>query len=126
VGGITIYVLATLLVLITFARRIRQYSTENGLFIKTYLKLLYRHLFIFIPPVAYMISNIPYTILTNLKISSSFLLSMWYLNGRIYSKNLDRNTDRHTDCYHMVTLCLFIESLYERILSEHMVRTMVS
>jgi hypothetical protein len=43
---IAVYLLATLLVLISFARRIRRYGMENGSHIKTFLKLLYTHLFI--------------------------------------------------------------------------------
>jgi hypothetical protein len=67
VAGITIYVLATLLVLISFARRIRRYGTENGSFIKTFLKLFYTHLFIFIPPTAYAVGYIPYAIISLVK-----------------------------------------------------------
>jgi hypothetical protein len=58
-GGIVVYVMATLLILISFARR---YGIENGSYIKTFLKLLYTHLFIFIPPMAYGISHIPYIV----------------------------------------------------------------
>ena len=60
--GILIYVLATLLILISFTRRIRQFGTENGSFIKTFLKLLRTHLFIFIPPITYAVCYIPFTI----------------------------------------------------------------
>jgi hypothetical protein len=38
---------------------------ENGSYIITYLKLLKSHLFIFVPPIAYVISEIPYTIVVN-------------------------------------------------------------
>jgi hypothetical protein len=62
VTGITIYLLATLLVLISFVRRIHHYGTEHGSYIKTFRKLLYRHLFIFVPPIAYGIGYIIYTI----------------------------------------------------------------
>ncbi|CAM4918625.1 unnamed protein product [Rotaria socialis] len=65
VAGLSTYVLAILLILISFARRIRRYGTENGSFIKTYLKLFYSHLFIFIPPIAYAVGYIPYTIVNN-------------------------------------------------------------
>ncbi|CAF3571900.1 unnamed protein product [Rotaria socialis] len=65
VTGLSIYVLATLLILISFARRIRQYGTEDGSFIKTYLKLFYNHLFIFIPPIAYAVGYISYTVIIN-------------------------------------------------------------
>ncbi len=40
---------------------------ENGSRIKTFLKLLYTHLFIFVPPIAYAISQIPYTIVYHTK-----------------------------------------------------------
>jgi hypothetical protein len=65
VTGLVIYVVATLLVLISFAGRIRRYGMENGSYIKTFVKLLYTHLFIFVPPIAYAISQIPYTIVFN-------------------------------------------------------------
>ncbi len=66
VTGLVIYLVATLLVLISFARRIRRYGMrKNVSYIKTFLKLLYTHLFIFIPPIAYIISEIPYTIVVN-------------------------------------------------------------
>jgi hypothetical protein len=65
VTGIMIYILATLLILISFTRRIRRYGTEDGSFIKTFRKLLYVHLFIFAPPIAYIIGYIPYTIVYN-------------------------------------------------------------
>jgi hypothetical protein len=61
-GGILIYVLATLLILISFTRRIRRYGMENGSFIRTFLKLLYTHLFIFVPPIAYAVGYTPFTI----------------------------------------------------------------
>lgn len=63
ISGIIIYVLATVLVLMSFTRRIRRYGTENGSFIKTFLKLLHTHLFIFVPPIAYAVGYVPYTIL---------------------------------------------------------------
>jgi hypothetical protein len=65
--GITVYFLATLLTLISFAYRIRRYGMENGSYIRTFLKLLYTHLSIFVPPIAYSISQIPYTIVYNTK-----------------------------------------------------------
>jgi hypothetical protein len=67
ISGITLYVVATLFVLISFARRIRRYGTENGSFIKTFLKLLYTHLFIFIPPIAYGVGYLPYAIIDLVK-----------------------------------------------------------
>jgi hypothetical protein len=36
---------------------------ESGSYIKTFLKLLYTHLFIFIPPIAYIFGEIPHVIL---------------------------------------------------------------
>jgi hypothetical protein len=63
ITGITIYVLTTVLVLMSFTRRIRRYGTENGSFIKTFLKLLHTHLFIFVPPISYAVGYLPYTIL---------------------------------------------------------------
>ncbi|CAF1945341.1 unnamed protein product [Rotaria magnacalcarata] len=65
VAGLSTYVLAILLILLSFARRIRRYGTENGSFMKTYLKLFYSHLFIFIPPFAYAFGYIPYSIVIN-------------------------------------------------------------
>jgi hypothetical protein len=65
--GITIYVLATLLVLISFSHRISRYGTDNGSRKKTFCKLLYKHLFIFVPPIAYIIVYIPYTIVYSKK-----------------------------------------------------------
>ena len=66
VAGVFIYVLATILILISFARRIRRYGTENGSFIKTFLRLLYTHIFIFVPPIAHGLSYIPYTLMCNI------------------------------------------------------------
>ncbi|CAF3521043.1 unnamed protein product [Rotaria socialis] len=68
--GPTIYVLATVLVLISFPRRIRRYGTENGSFIQTFLKLLYLHMFIFIPSLAYGFSYVPYAIAEGARDSS--------------------------------------------------------
>jgi hypothetical protein len=65
VTGLVIYVLAALLVLISLARRIRRYGMEHGSYIKTFLKVLKSHLFIFVPPIAYVISEIPYTVVVN-------------------------------------------------------------
>ena len=63
--GIVIYILATLLILVSFTRRVREYSTGKGSFLKTYLKLLRSHLFIFVPPITYAVSYIPYTVANN-------------------------------------------------------------
>lgn len=60
--SISMYLIATVTVLISFAQRIRRYGMENDSCIKTFLKLLYTHLFIFIPPISYGLSQIPYTI----------------------------------------------------------------
>ncbi len=67
IAGIAVYVLGTLLVLISFARRIRLYGTENASFMKTFLKVLYTHLFFFVPLIAYGICQLPYTIVVNIK-----------------------------------------------------------
>ncbi|CAF0939961.1 unnamed protein product [Adineta steineri] len=66
-GGIAVYVLATLLMLISFARRIRRYGMENSSYIKTFLKLLWTHLFVFVPPAVYGISQIPYGVILHTK-----------------------------------------------------------
>ena len=60
--GVVTYILATVTVLHSFTRRIQRYGVENRSFCKTFLKLLYTHLFIFAPPIAYAIGYIPYTI----------------------------------------------------------------
>ncbi|CAF3412191.1 unnamed protein product [Rotaria socialis] len=62
VAGLSTYIFAILLSLISFARRIGRYGTDDGSFIKTYLKLFYSHLSIFIPPIAYAVGYIPYTV----------------------------------------------------------------
>ena len=58
--GILIYLLASVLVLISFARRIRQYGTENNSRMKTFRKLLRTHWFVFLPPLAAAICTTPY------------------------------------------------------------------
>jgi len=63
--GILIYLVASLFVLVSFARHIRQYGTDNGSSIKTFFKLLYNHLFIFVPPISYIVGFIPYAIVYN-------------------------------------------------------------
>lgn len=65
--GITAYILATILVLGAFTKRVRKYRKEAGSFLRTYLKLFRAHLFIFIPAVSYGISVIPYSAVMNLK-----------------------------------------------------------
>lgn len=66
-AAIVIYVLAYIIILISFTRHIRDHGMEKKLFIKTFLELLRRHLFIFLPPIAYTLSYIPYTIVINTK-----------------------------------------------------------
>ena len=65
--AIVVYVVANIIILISFTRHIRIHGLENNSFIITFLKLLYRHLFIFIPPIAYAVCYIPYTIVINTK-----------------------------------------------------------
>lgn len=65
--GIATYVLITILVLVSFARRIHYYGMENGSRIKTFCKLLRSHLLIFVPPLAFTICQLPYTIVVNTK-----------------------------------------------------------
>ncbi|UJR38523.1 hypothetical protein I4U23_031191 [Adineta vaga] len=50
---VLIYLVATVLSLIGFVRRIRAYGMEKRSWIGTFLKLFYSHIFIFIPPVVY-------------------------------------------------------------------------
>ncbi|CAF1276017.1 unnamed protein product [Adineta ricciae] len=52
---ILIYLIATVLCLIGFARRIRGYGLENRSYFRTFMKLFYRHLFIFVPLIVYTI-----------------------------------------------------------------------
>ncbi|CAF4256154.1 unnamed protein product [Rotaria magnacalcarata] len=98
VAGLSTYVLAILLILISFARRIRRYGTENGSFMKTYLKLFYSHLFIFIPPFAYVFGYIPHTIVINTQDTSQLYFqcgismdNVWpelsYSSGEIMAEN---------------------------------------
>ncbi len=67
IAGIAIYLVATVIVLISFSLRIHDYGMENDSCIITFLKLLKSHLFIFLPPVAYGICQLPYTIVVNTK-----------------------------------------------------------
>jgi len=67
IAAIAAHVMAAVLALINFARRIHYYGVENGSCIKTFLKLLYIHLFIFVPLIVYIICYIPYTIVVNTK-----------------------------------------------------------
>jgi hypothetical protein len=87
-AGIAVYLLATLLVLISFTRRIRRYGMENGSYIKTFLKLLYTHLFIFVPPIAYGISQIPYTIAYRTKYQEDTYLQCGISTGEYIIKML--------------------------------------
>jgi hypothetical protein len=63
--GIAGYIVATVIVLVSCVLRIRSYGMENGSWIKTFLNLLKSHLSIFIPPISFIICNIPYTIVVN-------------------------------------------------------------
>ncbi|CAF1203271.1 unnamed protein product [Didymodactylos carnosus] len=63
--GIVLYVIAALLVLISFARRIHEYGNSGESCLKTFFKLLGKHLFIFIPPLVYGFAVLPYTIIIN-------------------------------------------------------------
>lgn len=62
IAGIAIYMLTILLVLISLARRIRRYGLGSSSYMKTFLKLLYTHLFVLLPPTVYVICQLPYTI----------------------------------------------------------------
>ena len=48
---IIIYLVATVLSLIGLARRVHAYGLEKGSRIRTFAKLFYSHLFIFVPPI---------------------------------------------------------------------------
>jgi hypothetical protein len=65
ITGILIYLVATVIILISFSRRIRYYGMENGSRIKTFLNLLKTHLFIFVPPIAYGICQLPFSIVAS-------------------------------------------------------------
>ena len=65
--GFAIYILATLLILVSFTIRVRDYTRDKDSFLKTYRKLLRRHLFIFLPPITFALCNIPYTVVINLR-----------------------------------------------------------
>jgi hypothetical protein len=67
ITGIAVCVVATILILVSFARRMHYYGMENGSWIRTFFKLLKSHLLIFIPPLAYTICQLPYTIVSNRK-----------------------------------------------------------
>jgi hypothetical protein len=67
IAGIAAYLAAPVVLLISFSRRIHYYGMENGSRIKAFLKLLKSHLFIFVPPIAYGICQLPYTIVVNTK-----------------------------------------------------------
>jgi len=87
-AGIAVYLLATVLVLISFTRRIRRYGMESGSYIKTFLKLLYTHLFIFVPPIAYGISQIPFTIAYHTKYQEDTYLQCGISTGEYIIKML--------------------------------------
>jgi len=65
IAGIVIYLVATVLVLRSFVRRIRCYGMQNDSCIITFLELLKTHLFIFVPPIAYGICQLPFTIVVS-------------------------------------------------------------
>ena len=65
--GITIYVLGIILAMIAFTRRLRRYTIKKSSIQKTFLKLLQRHFFIFVPPITYVVCFLPYTIFNHLK-----------------------------------------------------------
>jgi hypothetical protein len=88
IAAIVLYVLTTLLVLISFARRIRRYGMEDGSYIKTFLKLLYTHLFIFTPPIAYGVSQIPYTISYKMNYGNKFYFQCGISTGEYILKVL--------------------------------------
>jgi hypothetical protein len=54
-----------ILVLISFAIRIHKFGIENDSRIKKFLNLLKTHLLIFVPPITYIICQLPYTIIDN-------------------------------------------------------------
>jgi len=67
VGGIVIYVVAAVFILINFALRIHYYGTKDGSCIRTFFNLLKSHLFIFVPPIAYGFCQIPFSITASTK-----------------------------------------------------------
>jgi hypothetical protein len=69
-----VYVLATLLVLVSFALRIYYFGTTQESKTKTFLKLLRKHLFIFIPPCVCLLCIIPYQIWYSLKLPNNTYL----------------------------------------------------
>ncbi|CAF2948985.1 unnamed protein product [Rotaria sp. Silwood2] len=88
ITGFLIYVLAAVLISISLKRRIHQYGTENGSFIKTFLKLLYLHSFVFVPMIAYIVSYIPYTIVINMKNSNQSYFQCGISTGEFIIKVL--------------------------------------
>jgi hypothetical protein len=63
--GLAIYAAATIVVFISCALRIHSFGMENGSRVTTFLKLLKSHLFIFVPPIAIGICQIPYNVLVS-------------------------------------------------------------
>lgn len=113
ITGTVAYILVTILLLISLARRIQRYSVGKEPFLKTFSKLLYSHLFIFIPPIVYGSSQIPYKIVVQKKIRSSHTFNVEFQQENIYNQSLIGNINWCTSCYHVVTLYLSIESLYD-------------
>jgi hypothetical protein len=67
IAAIAAYMVGIVLILISCALHIHYFGEENGSCIKTFLKLLNNHLFIFIPLITYVICQLPYTIVVNTK-----------------------------------------------------------
>ncbi len=65
IAGIATYIVVMILVLISFAIRIHKFGIENDSRIKKFLNLLKTHLLIFVPPITYIICQLPYTIIDN-------------------------------------------------------------
>ena len=63
---IVIYVTATVLSLMGFARRIRTYGLEQRSKVGTFAKLAYTHLFIFVPPAVYAACYVPHNLVAPL------------------------------------------------------------
>ncbi|CAF1472436.1 unnamed protein product [Adineta steineri] len=57
-----IYFVVTVLILVSFALRIHNYGTTQESKKKIFFKLLRNHLFVFVPPITYLLCTIPYQI----------------------------------------------------------------
>jgi hypothetical protein len=89
----------------SFDRRIRQYGTENGSFIKAFLKVLYTYLFIFVPLIAYGICQLPYTIVVNTNNPKHSYFQCGILTGEYIIKGL---IEVLTNAPFVVTWLLFV------------------